>query len=479
MRSPAALVPCDHNAGDFCSGCLDPLLRDLVACPPGPGRSHLREEAIRLLLPLAQRVARRFRHRGEDMDDLIQVASLGLVKAVDGYDPTRGHAFLSYAVPTIVGELQRHLRDRTTVVRLPRPVQEARGQVFQAFEELEQRLRGRTPTSEQIAKHTGLDVKRVEATLRAVRECNTTSLDAEPDDGEGTSLAALLGRDDPALDRVVDTVALASAVRDLPERERHILHLRFFRDLTQLQIASAIGLSQMQVSRIIRSCVERLRQALSDHVPVHDQCRSQRRPAGRSRKPRLSHPTNVMVTPAEQAPTRRRRRSRNSVTSAAGRETHTMVLRPATRRRRSPHRLVSTSLDVVRTVRKHRRPGLRCHLRAPWAAMPWRMTYGTRRDVRLTSRERRVNVLARPPPEAARTGSKPPLGGVIRRRLVQGLTWLVEAHLELLNPLNASVAAYDLPARRSARLRCTRSVKGVSRLRGHGGVHAGGPPRSC
>ncbi|MEW2077850.1 SigB/SigF/SigG family RNA polymerase sigma factor [Streptomyces sp. NPDC013433] len=241
---------------------LDALLRELSEHPPGLRRAALRDRVIRLLLPMARRVTRRFQCQGEESDDLVQVASLGLIKAVDGYDPARGHAFLAYALPKVTGELRRHLRDRTTTVRLPRPLQEASGRIFQAVEELEQRLGGRSPTSEQIAEHTGLGQDRVLSTLRAVHACRPRSLDEPTGHGREGPLAHLVGAEDPALGRVVDTVSLAALVKRLPERDRQVLYLRFYRERTQQQIADAIGVSQMQVSRILRRCFDRLREAL-------------------------------------------------------------------------------------------------------------------------------------------------------------------------------------------------------------------------
>ncbi|MFC8521005.1 SigB/SigF/SigG family RNA polymerase sigma factor [Streptomyces sp. NPDC057257] len=308
---------------------LDALMRDIAALPPGPRRTALRDLVIQRLLPLARRVARRFRARGEDLDDLVQVASLGVLKAVDGYDHTRGHAFLSYALPTVVGELKRHLRDRTTAVRLPRPLQEARGQVFQAAEELEQQLGGRSPTPEQIAAHTGLDPRRVVATLRAVRECSPRSLDAPAAGDEGSSLESLVGCEDRALDLVVDTVALSSLLERLPDRDRYVLYLRFYRDQTQHQIAETIGVSQMQVSRILMRCFTKLRQDLltteppaeTDAEPRARQEAADRPAAGRPPRtaPRLRRSAATVRPPvnadASQAVSRTRRASGRSSNS--------------------------------------------------------------------------------------------------------------------------------------------------------------------
>jgi RNA polymerase sigma-70 factor (sigma-B/F/G subfamily) len=265
---------------------LDSLLRELSEHPPGPRRAALREHVIRLLLPMARRVTRRFRRHGEEFDDLVQVASLGLVKAVDGYDPALGHAFLSYAVPKVTGEIRRHLRDRTATVRLPRPLREASGRIFQAVEELEQRLGGRSPTPEQIAAHTGLGRDRVLSALRAVHACRARSLDEPAGHDREIPLVRLIGAEDPALGRVVDTVSLTALVRRLPERDRRVLYLRFYREYTQRQIADAVGVSQMQVSRILRRCLDRLREALLAGEPRAGTGGAAREPAtGRAARP--------------------------------------------------------------------------------------------------------------------------------------------------------------------------------------------------
>ncbi|WP_073935497.1 sigma-70 family RNA polymerase sigma factor [Streptomyces sp. CB02400] len=265
---------------------LDSLLRELSEHPPGLRRAALREHVIRLLLPMARRVTRRFQRHGEEFDDLVQVASLGLIKAVDGYDPALGHAFLSYAVPKVTGELRRHLRDRTATVRLPRPLQEASGRILQAVEELEQRLGGHSPTPEQIAGHTGLGQDRVLSALRAVHACRARSLDEPAGHDQEIPLACLVGAEDPALGRVVDTVSLTALVKRLPECDRRVLYLRFYREYTQQQIADAIGVSQMQVSRILRRCFDRLREALLADEPCAGAGEAARGPAaGRAARP--------------------------------------------------------------------------------------------------------------------------------------------------------------------------------------------------
>ncbi|WP_129311205.1 SigB/SigF/SigG family RNA polymerase sigma factor [Streptomyces sp. L2] len=249
---------------------IDDLVRGVALQPPGPARAAARDRVIRRLLPLARRIAAKYRGvAGEEQDDLVQVACLGLVKAVDGYDPGRGHAFLSYALPTVTGELKRHLRDRTGPLRLPRPVQEARQRVRRAQEELEQRSRGRPPTPAEIGRVCGLTEEAVTDALRSEAACHPRSLDANGDGADALrpALADTLGGCDAALDLVADRVSLAHALGALPERERHILYLRFFHDQTQAQIAEAVGLSQMHVSRLLKRCLARLRDELLPPEP--------------------------------------------------------------------------------------------------------------------------------------------------------------------------------------------------------------------
>ncbi|PZG84700.1 hypothetical protein C1I97_33965 [Streptomyces sp. NTH33] len=238
---------------------IDAMVRDVCAMPLGPGREAAREGVIRRLVPLARRIAAKYRNTTcEERDDLFQVACLGLVKAVDGYDPDRGHAFLSYAVPTVVGEVKRHLRDRTGLLRLPRPVQDARQRVNQARSELEQ-LNGRSVTHAEIAAACDLSPEAVADALRSERACRPRSLDLP-----GPTLSEVIGDRDPALEFVVERVTLMRALNDLPHRERRILYLRFFDGQTQQQIASAVGLSQMHVSRLLARCLARLREALTE-----------------------------------------------------------------------------------------------------------------------------------------------------------------------------------------------------------------------
>ncbi|MEW2166033.1 SigB/SigF/SigG family RNA polymerase sigma factor [Streptomyces sp. NPDC007084] len=251
------------------------LFERLAERPPGPERDAVREELVAAWLPMAHRIAGRFRDRGEALEDLRQVAALGLVKAVDRYEPSRG-AFESYAVPTITGEIKRHFRDRAWALRVPRRVQQLRNQVRLARRDLTQRPGSPEPTPADLAAHTGLTEEEVAAGLEALESFSTLSLDAELAAGDdGYSLADSLGATDPSYDLVVDREAAKDELRRLPERERAILYLRFFEDMTQSGIADRLGISQMQVSRLItRSCTRVRDGALAQSAP-----RSRRRPA--------------------------------------------------------------------------------------------------------------------------------------------------------------------------------------------------------
>ncbi|WP_330241899.1 SigB/SigF/SigG family RNA polymerase sigma factor [Streptomyces sp. NBC_00525] len=238
----------------------------LRALPDGPERDELRRATVCAWLPMAHRLAARFRDRGEPLDDLRQVAAIGLVKAVDRYDPARGKAFETYAIPTVVGELKRHFRDHTWDVHVPRRVQDLRNRVRLARRDLAQTPGGHQPSEEEIADRTGLCAEDVRAGLEALESYRTLSLDAEtPGSGDGSCIADTLGLCDHALDVAVDREAVKPGLRSLPERERTILYLRFFRDMTQDRIAEVLGISQMHVSRLIAQCCEQVRrQALQE-----------------------------------------------------------------------------------------------------------------------------------------------------------------------------------------------------------------------
>ncbi|MFD9434518.1 SigB/SigF/SigG family RNA polymerase sigma factor [Streptomyces sp. NPDC060002] len=232
----------------------------LVTLEEGPERDAVRDELVTAWLPMAHRIAGRFRDRGEAIEDLRQVAALGLVKAVDRFDPERG-AFESYAVPTITGEIKRHFRDRMWALRVPRRVQELRNKVRVARRELTQNPGAAEPSAADIATHTGLTEDEVNAGLEALESFSTLSLDAETSAGDdGYSLADTLGDSDSSFDVVVDRESAKEGLRRLPERERAILYMRFFEDMTQSRIADQLGISQMHVSRLISRSCERVRQ---------------------------------------------------------------------------------------------------------------------------------------------------------------------------------------------------------------------------
>ncbi|MEU3737446.1 MULTISPECIES: RNA polymerase sigma factor SigF [unclassified Streptomyces] len=234
--------------------------RRLTEMPHGPERDALRQELVKAWLPMAERLAGRFRNRGEALDDLRQVAALGLVKAVDRYDPERGSAFESYAVPTVTGEIKRHFRDHMWTLHVPRRVQDLRNRVRFARQELTQTVPGRAPTLAEIAEKAQLSQEDAAAGLEALDSFTALSLDAElPGSEDGYALRDALGAPDPALDVVIDREAVKPRIAALPERERDILYMRFFGDMTQSRIADQLGISQMHVSRLISRCCDRLR----------------------------------------------------------------------------------------------------------------------------------------------------------------------------------------------------------------------------
>ncbi|MET8099659.1 RNA polymerase sigma factor SigF [Streptomyces sp. NPDC005236] len=241
----------------------DAAFSHLAGLSDGPERQALREEIVEAWMPMAERIAGKYRGRGESVEDLTQVAALGLVKSVDRYDPSRGNAFESYAVPTIVGEIKRHFRDHMWAVHVPRRVQEARNRVRGAVKDLAPTNSDRQPGVAEIAEYAQLSEDDVRAGLGALDSFATLSLDARLTDGDdGYSLADALGEADAGFDLVVDREALKPALARLPEREQAILYLRFFRDMTQSCIAEQLGVSQMHVSRLLSSCCASLREEI-------------------------------------------------------------------------------------------------------------------------------------------------------------------------------------------------------------------------
>jgi len=220
-----------------------------------------REELIDRFLPLARKLARRYAGPREPFEDLMQVASLGLVKAVDRFDTERGTAFSSFAVPTILGELKRYFRDLGWSVHVPRGAQELALKVEEAQQQLTTRT-GRPPSVQELAQYLEMAIEDVLDALETASAHHSTSLDAPRDDGEDDSgsLADAFGQEDDRYELVDASVTIATAARQLSARERRVLVLRFVEDLTQTQIAEQIGVSQMQVSRILRRALARLRE---------------------------------------------------------------------------------------------------------------------------------------------------------------------------------------------------------------------------
>jgi RNA polymerase sigma-B factor len=222
-----------------------------------------RDQLITELLPLARRLASRYRHSGESQEDLEQVAYLGLVKAVDRYEPDRG-PLVRYAVPTILGELRRHFRDKGWGTHVPRSVQENLLDVTAATDKLLTQL-GRTPNTQEIASATGIASEDVIYALDAARSYTPAALDAPVtgDDSESRALGETLGSTDQHFDFVELGEAIGPAFRVLPEREQTIVQLRFFEDLTQSEIAERVGISQMHVSRLLRRALDTLHNAVA------------------------------------------------------------------------------------------------------------------------------------------------------------------------------------------------------------------------
>jgi RNA polymerase sigma-B factor len=226
-----------------------------------------REALVERFLPLARQLARRY-HRGDvPLEDLVQVASIGLLNAIDRFDPERGIAFSSFAVPTIAGELKRYFRDKAWSVHVPRDLNELALRVDRTTELLINRL-GRVPTVSDIADHLGITLEEVFEAREAAAAYRADSLDrpASADDEDAARLVDALGADDPGFGRAEQSATLERLMRALTDRQREILRLRFAQDLTQSEIGERMGLSQMQISRLLRQAVERLRETAEPHA---------------------------------------------------------------------------------------------------------------------------------------------------------------------------------------------------------------------
>ena len=224
------------------------------------GDLEARDELVVRFMPLARQLAARYRHAGEPLEDLVQVACVGLIKAVDRYDPERGSGFTRYAVPTMLGEIKRHFRDRGWSVHVPRATQELVLKVGEALGALPAKL-GRSPTPRDVAAAVGASVEEVLEAMEAATAYEAVSLDApRPASGEEESwtLAESLSEEDPGFERVEVGETLRGTLEALPARERLILRLRFEEDMTQAEIADLIDVSQMHVSRLLRRSLDRL-----------------------------------------------------------------------------------------------------------------------------------------------------------------------------------------------------------------------------
>ena len=237
-------------------------MKHAAVLSPAPQEAEARNALVRDFLPLARRLATRYRHTSEPLDDLTQVAYVGLVLAAERYDPDRGVSFTSYAIPTIVGELRRYIRDHAWAARVPRGLQENVLRVTSAASDLSGRL-GRSPTPAELAKESGLESAEVLEAMEAASAYEAESLDRrQDDDGEAREpLIATLGRPEAGYDLVDYGVSMRPAMAELSEQERAVVAMRFVEDLTQSEIARRIGVSQMQVSRVLRRAIDRLHEA--------------------------------------------------------------------------------------------------------------------------------------------------------------------------------------------------------------------------
>jgi RNA polymerase sigma-B factor len=225
-------------------------------------RSVARDGLVQLHLPLVEHCARRFRNRGEPFEDLVQVGTIGLIKSVDRFDTARGVEFSTYATPTIIGEIKRYFRDKGWAIRVPRRLQELRMQISGATAELTQ-AQGRAPTPTELAGAIGCTVEEVIEGIESSNAYSTLSLDAgDSTNDSGMSMLDTMGVDDRGLEHVELRESLKPLLESLPAREKNILMLRFFKNMTQSQIAAEVGVSQMHISRLLNKTLEHLRGSL-------------------------------------------------------------------------------------------------------------------------------------------------------------------------------------------------------------------------
>ncbi len=227
-------------------------------------RGTARDGLVHLHLPLVEHCARRFRNRGEPYEDLVQVGTIGLIKSIDRFDTSRGVEFSTYAAPTVIGEIKRHFRDKGWAIRVPRRLQELRMLINTSTADLNQSL-GRSPTAAELAQQIGCSVEEILEGLESSNAYSTLSLDVDPDTDDGRpARLELLGMTDTGLEHVELRESIKPLLDRLPEREKQILILRFFANLTQSQIAHEIGISQMHVSRLLARTLEAMRVALHE-----------------------------------------------------------------------------------------------------------------------------------------------------------------------------------------------------------------------
>ena len=237
------------------------MFRRLAILDPESIPNRRQKEAIiERCLPLADHIARRFRNRGEPFEDLVQVARVGLLNAVNRFDVDNGSDFLAFAVPTVMGEIRRHFRDHSWAVKVPRRLKDLNSQLKRSREELSQRL-GRAPTASEIAAELGID--REEVVQAQIASCAYSTLSSDvsaSDDDDGRSITNTIGDLDANLAKVLDVATVRPLLAALPDREQTVLRLRFFENMTQTQIAGRLGISQMHVSRLLARSLGALRQ---------------------------------------------------------------------------------------------------------------------------------------------------------------------------------------------------------------------------
>jgi RNA polymerase sigma-B factor len=239
----------------------DNATRALLRAYRERGDDEARRELIEQHMPLVRALARRYAGRGEPLEDLVQVGSIGLIKAIDRFDVNRGVELTTYAIPTIVGELRRHFRDKSWALHVPRRLKELNLKLSRLMEDLTAQL-GRSPTVAELAEAAGVEEEEVIDALESSHAYTSRSLSALSDEDSDLDPLQWLGAEEPAYDTAEDRHLLATGLAALDDRERRIVHLRFYEGLTQSQIAREVGISQMHVSRLLRRALEKMREEL-------------------------------------------------------------------------------------------------------------------------------------------------------------------------------------------------------------------------